>query len=166
MVVYDNNLLNEYSVKIKKGSLFVFFPLVFALIICSVLCFLLNNDKSNATVLHITAVVISVLAGWVSITVLFAYVVPAVKKRKIIQKLLSFAKKEACGKVVSMDNYLTLSGGVRVLEIQLEYKGKLSSVYFDTQLREPEFNVGDTLEAAIADNFIFSYEVEDHEKEV
>ena len=166
MVIYDKNLLKEYSEKIKKGSLVFFFPLVIALMICAVLCFLLNEDKSNATVLHVLAVVISVLAGWFSITVLFAYVLPAVKKRKTIQRLLAFAKRQACGKVVAMDNYLTLSGGVRVLEIQSESNGKQSSFYFDTQLKEPDFNVGDTLEMIIADNFIFSYKVESHEEEV
>ena len=166
MTLYDENMITAYSAKIKKGLLICFLPLGLSLSVCVGLCFLLKSDNENATVLHVINVALTVLSGWLSISVLSGYVLPCVRRRKITEKILSSAKKQVIGKVVSADNYFTLRKGVNVIEIQTEVDGKPFSYYYDTEFEKPQFSVGDVLKMTIADNFVFAYEVEDNEKEI
>ena len=164
MVVYDENILHEYSGRIKKGLWLCLLPLGFVLIFSVGLCFFLNEDKSNANLLHIFIVAVNTLIGWFSLSVLLGYVLPKAKRRRFIHSVMVAVEKEVCGTVTSMTNTLTVDEGVRALEIQLSCDGKVFSFYFDTEENEPQFKVGDILKMIIARNFVFAYEVVGHEE--
>ena len=165
MTLYDENMPSAYSAKIKKGFLICFLPLGFSLLVCVGLCFLIDKDNGNATLIHVINVIVTVLSGWLSISALFGYVLPCVRRRKITEKILSSERKQVRGKVVSTDNSFTLREGLTVTEIQTEIDGKIFSFYYDNALIKPQFSVGDVVKMTIADNFVFAYEVEDHEEE-
>ena len=165
MVVYDENVLNEYSDKIRKGLWLCLLPFGFSLLFSIGLCFFLNEDKSNANLLHFLIVVVNTLIGWFSLSVLLGYVLPKAKRKRFIHSVMVAVEKEVCGTVTSMDNNLTVQEGIRVLEIRINCGGKVFSFYFDTEVNEPQFNVGDILKMIIARNFVSAYEVVGHEEE-
>ena len=166
MVVLDESLLPEYSKKVKKGLWLCLLPLGVALCVCAGLCFLINADKTNADLIHFFAVLITVIVGWFSLTVLLGKVVPNAKRKKTIKKILSYARKQVVCTITAMDKSFTTQEGVNVLEIEVVCDGKKLSFYYDNSAAAPQFAVGDTVKITTSHNYVVEYEVESNEKEV
>ena len=166
MTVYDDGVLTAYSKRIKKGLSIAIAPLCFMAAISVALCFFLNEDRSNANLLHYTIVAVNALIGWFSLTVVLANVLPALKRKRFIRGVLSAPKKDVSGKVLSIGGAVTVRENVKALEIAIDRGGSRSTVYFDAEECELRFRVGDALKMSVARNFICEYEVADDEKEV
>ena len=166
MTLYNESMIAACSAKIKKGLLLCILPLAISLALSVSMCFFLKGDNSNATFLHVLNVAVNALIGWFSLSVLFAYVLPCAKRKRAIERIFYSARKQARGTVAAMNESYTVRDGVSVTEIRLDCDGKIFAFYYDEQASEPQFKVGDILQMTSADNFVFSYEVEDDEKEI
>lgn len=167
MTLYDESVFYAYSRKVRRGVWLVILPIIASLLLSIGLCFLLKADRSNSSLLHVLIVVINTLAGWTSLSVLLGYVVPSAKRRRLAQKILSFEKKEVRGKVLNMENGITVQEGIRVIEIQIDCADKTHTFFYDEGIGTPEFQTGDVLKMSIAYNFIMAYETENnHEEEM
>ncbi len=162
MVLYDEKMLSDCLKRIKKGTILCVLPLAAAFVFCVGMCFLLSDDKTNATIIHIVNVVVGTLTGWFSLSVLLCYVLPNAKRKRTTEKILSYAEKHVSGKVVSTNGSLTVEG-VKVNEIKIDCEGSTVSVYYDIFFGAPKFCVGDKLYLTVSKNFIIAYGVEGHE---
>ena len=166
MVIYDEKLTADLGAKVKKGLWLGIVPFAVSLLLSVGLCFLLDENNSNATPLHVGAVAISLISGWYFLTVLLVFVLPNAKAGKRAYRLISAVKKQAEGTVVNMSEVITLRNGVTALEVLTDCGGKQRIFYYDLRFGEPSFVAGDLIKVTTADNFIFSYEVTGSEKKV
>ena len=97
MVIYDEKLTADLGAKVKKGLWLGIVPFAVSLLLSVGLCFLLDENNSNATPLHVGAVAISLISGWYFLTVLLVFVLPNAKAGKRAYRLISAVKKQAEG---------------------------------------------------------------------
>ena len=166
MTVYDEKILTAYSKRVKKGLWITILPFCFMLALSVALCFFLNEEKTNANLLHYTIVAVNGLIGWFSLSVLLGYVLPSSKRKKFVQGVLNAPKTDVRGKVVAIGDTVTIRENVKISEIAIDRDGSISTVYFDAEESELQFKVGDTLKMTVARNFICEYEAVDDEKEI
>ena len=157
MKLYSSEMIDKYMNNKKKGLKFSLFPLI-VIIPLFVFFIIIAKLKTRALFIALSTIDLSIFA------IIFTYnllenIIKSNDLIKHVNVVLSGNTKEVSGTIASISKVITLKRNIHVVEVEIKGEGIPQKAYFNTDLFEYNFKVGDNIKATLSNNFICEYEV-------
>ena len=155
--MYYNEILLVNLKRKRLISIIISLILLIVVIgVCVILCFFANRE--NQRLIQIATITITTIGLWIIIFLYDTEIFINNTKIKHVKLMTSSTFKEVSGKVLSIGEIITLSSKVRGREIFIEVDRKSLCLYLLDEFL-PNFNIGDSIEVKIVQQFIIYSEV-------
>ncbi len=129
-----------------------------AILLCGISLFFAKEE--TARLFKFLDSVVAIVGGWVALGYLFLSVLKSKKRIALINTILVNAKNEYSGRIIDINGPITLASGHNAYDIKIEKDRVKRSVYYDIELEDFDFEIGDTIKVNLgAQNFVYAYEV-------
>lgn len=157
MKLYSSEMIDKYMNNKKKGLKISLFPLII-IIPLFVFFILIAKLKTRVLFIALSTLDLSVFA------IIFTYnllenIIKSNDLIKHINSVLNSNAKEVTGTIASISKEITLKRNIHIVEVEIKGEGMPQKAYFNVDLFEYNFKVGDNIKAILSNNFICEYEV-------
>lgn len=157
MKLYSSEMIDLYLNKKKKGLKISLYPLII-IVPLFVFFIIMVKLKTRALYTALSTIDLSIFA------VIFIYnllenIIKSNDLIKHINIVLNGDTKEIYGTIISISNKVTLKRNIHIVIVEISDGYNTCKAYFNIDLFEAKFSVGDSIKATLSNNFIVQYEV-------
>ena len=156
-VIYRENEIDEIIEKNKKRLLYSLLPLI--VVVPLYVFFLIIAEESTDQLYSFLTIVLWLIWGWLFLFNLLFFILPGRVRFKHIRKILNSNGTVISGEVIEIGSELTLERSLHIYEIIIKEEYSRHKVYFNIDLNECKFKLGDNVKVEIRNNFIYAYEI-------